>query len=91
MTSRHSQYLNVPYKAAQPAFLSFHFRLQHMAFLKSKTRKAIRKELLRMFIKHGTEVAIGLLTGLATHLFANKVDKPEKEKGKKKKTPDEPA
>jgi hypothetical protein len=56
-----------------------------MTFLKPKTRKAIRKELLKVFVKHGTEVAIGLLTGLATHLFANKVDESEKVKAKKKK------
>lgn len=55
-----------------------------MALIKPKIRKAIRKELLHLLIKHGAEVAIGLLTGLATHFFAKEVDGNEKPKGKKK-------
>ncbi|WP_157780870.1 hypothetical protein [Hymenobacter sedentarius] len=57
-----------------------------MALIKPKTRKAILKEVKRLIIKHGTEVAVGLLSGLITKIFADAVeetDKPKKKKAKK--------
>jgi hypothetical protein len=54
-----------------------------MALIKSKTRKAILKEVRRLIIKHGTEVAIGLISGLITKIFADAMGKVDKAKKKK--------
>jgi len=53
-----------------------------MFLVKPKTRKAILKEMKRLIIKHGSEVIVGLVTGLVTSYLAEK--KEHSGKGKKK-------
>ena len=58
-----------------------------MVLLHHKTRKAIWKELKKLVIKHGLQVAVGLLTGLITSYFAEDArdEEGETKKHKKKK------
>lgn len=58
-----------------------------MVLLHHKTRKIIWKELKKLVIKHGLQVAVGLLTGLITSYFAEDArdEEGETKKHKKKK------
>jgi hypothetical protein len=55
-----------------------------MQLFSPKTRKTIRKEFKRLFIKHGSEIVVGLLTGLLTNYMAGESGKSDKRKKKHK-------
>lgn len=62
-----------------------------MAVIKAKTKKAIIKQFNKLVRKHGTEIAIGLISNLMTGVASAKLaasedgDQTEKKKKKKKK------
>ena len=56
-----------------------------MALIKPKMRKAIFKEVKHQLIKHGSEIAVGLIMGLITNYFADALGKSGKSKKKKHK------
>jgi homospermidine synthase len=61
-----------------------------MALLRRKTRKVLLKEVHRLIRKHGSETAVGLITGMVTEFVAQAVLNPAKDgkkqkRGKKKK------
>jgi|GEM_PF-5694350 len=56
-----------------------------MALLKRKTRKVLLKEVHRLVRKHGSETAVGLITGMVTEFIAQAVLDPDKGSKKKKR------
>ena len=56
-----------------------------MALLKRKLRKALFKTMRRLLLKHGTEAAVALLTGLVTDIFAEAVAKADSSRKNKKR------
>jgi len=56
-----------------------------MAFIKRKTKKAISKQVNKLIRKHGTEIAVGLVSNLVTGIASASIAKEDDGEAPKRK------
>ncbi len=93
----HFSYIQLPLLRNHVKFLLNNDDLNTMAKKKKKAKakksltKRLTKQLKKVIKAHGTELALGFVTGIITELIADKTSKPKKSKKNKNSEEEEPA